>query len=53
MKHENMSYDNCYKYNFKGCRRLREIAVPPGVTHVGEYAFHRCHSLKSVSMLPG
>ncbi len=35
---------------FKGCRKLKKINFPPKLNHIGEHAFHRCHSLLSAEV---
>ena len=33
-----------------GCRSLRWVAVPDGVTHLSDEAFYGCHALTSVTL---
>ena len=29
---------------------LREVKIPEGVSYIGDYAFHRCHSLEEIQL---
>lgn len=37
-------------YAFNGCRSLKTIKLPEGVTHIGQSSFAQCESLSSLSL---